>query len=103
MKKVLSLLLVFVMAFALCGCETNEETSTEEQNGFAETSETVNEQQNTVDENSDMSSEIVYLTRTGVKYHRNGCQHLSISKIEATLEDAKAMGLKPCSRCNPPQ
>ena len=103
MKKVLSLLLVFVMAFALCSCETNEETSTEGQNGFAETSETVNEQRNTVDENADISSEIVYLTRTGVKYHKNGCQHLSISKMETTLGDAKAKGLKPCSRCNPPQ
>ena len=54
MKKVLSLLLVFVMAFALCSCETNEETSTEEQNGFAETSETVNEQQNTIDKKNIM-------------------------------------------------
>ena len=81
MKKVVSLLLALIMAFALCCCKESEETSTEGQNGFAETSETVNEQQNTVDEKEDTPSEIVYLTRTGVKYHRNGCQHLTIDKL----------------------
>lgn len=44
---------------------------------------------------------IVYRTRTGKKYHASGCQYLSQSCIEITLEDAKYRGLKPCSVCQP--
>ncbi|WP_302805105.1 Ada metal-binding domain-containing protein [Cloacibacillus porcorum] len=46
---------------------------------------------------------IVYVTRTGSKYHRDGCGSLSRSKIEITLKDAKAEGYTPCKRCNPPR
>lgn len=37
----------------------------------------------------------VYGTRTGSKYHRDGCQYLRKSKIPMTLQDAKAAGLGP--------
>jgi competence protein ComEC len=45
----------------------------------------------------------VYVTKTGKKYHRDGCQYLSHSKIKITLKDAKAAGYTPCSVCRPPQ
>jgi hypothetical protein len=45
----------------------------------------------------------VHITRTGKKYHRAGCQYLSRSDIPIDLNDAKAKGYTPCSRCNPPQ
>lgn len=45
----------------------------------------------------------VYGTRTGKKYHLDGCRSLGKSKIPMTLSDAKAKGLTPCSICNPPQ
>lgn len=51
---------------------------------------------------SDNQSVVVYRTRTGSKYHRSGCSYLK-SKIETTVSDAQAMGLGPCSRCNPPR
>jgi len=44
----------------------------------------------------------VYVTRTGEKYHRLGCQYLRKSCIPMSLEDAKARGYGPCSRCRPP-
>ena len=44
----------------------------------------------------------VYKTNTGSKYHTSGCSYLSKSKIAISLSDAKAEGLTPCSRCNPP-
>lgn len=47
-------------------------------------------------------STIVYVTKTGSKYHRNGCKHLSKSKIPIDLESAKA-GYGACSICNPPR
>ena len=44
----------------------------------------------------------VYVTRTGEKYHRNGCQYLRKSKIAISLQDAVNSGYDACSRCDPP-
>lgn len=44
----------------------------------------------------------VYITKTGSKYHRDGCRHLSQSKISISLQEAKARGFGPCSVCKPP-
>ena len=45
----------------------------------------------------------VYGTKTGAKYHVDGCKSLSKSKIQMTLSEAKSKGLTPCSICKPPQ
>jgi hypothetical protein len=47
----------------------------------------------------DTTEEIVYVTRTGTKYHKDGCQYLSHSKIEMELNDAIAQGYTKCSKC----
>ena len=44
----------------------------------------------------------VYVTRTGKKYHRDGCSSLRRSKIPISLVEAKQQ-YGPCSRCNPPR
>jgi len=44
----------------------------------------------------------VYITRTGSKYHRNGCRYLRKSKIPISLREAK-QHYGPCSVCNPPR
>ncbi|MGA2496919.1 MAG: hypothetical protein ABSH20_04215 [Tepidisphaeraceae bacterium] len=54
-----------------------------------------------VEQSSD--SVTVHVTRTGKKYHRAGCAYLSKSDIPITLDQAKAKGYTPCSKCNPPQ
>ena len=46
---------------------------------------------------------IVYVTRTGSKYHRDGCSSLSKSKIEIALKEAFDQGYEPCKRCKPPR
>ena len=51
---------------------------------------------------SNNQSYVVYRTRTGKKYHRAGCSYLK-SIIETTVSEAQAMGLGPCSKCNPPR
>lgn len=43
----------------------------------------------------------VYITDTGSKYHRAGCQYLEDSSTEIDLSDAEANGYSPCSVCNP--
>ena len=46
-------------------------------------------------------SQTVYVTKTGKKYHRRGCQYLRKSQIPKTLEKVVAAGFTACSRCKP--
>lgn len=48
---------------------------------------------------SQQNEETVYITNTGEKYHRDGCQYLSKCKHAISLSDAQALGYTPCSRC----
>jgi competence protein ComEC len=41
----------------------------------------------------------VYITETGSKYHKDGCRHLSKSKIPISLSEAKSQGYSPCGVC----
>ena len=45
------------------------------------------------------NSTIVYVTKTGEKYHKSSCSYLRNSKIQMNLSDAKSQGYTPCSRC----
>ncbi|HSV74734.1 MAG TPA: hypothetical protein VLH79_13320 [Chthonomonadales bacterium] len=41
----------------------------------------------------------VYATRTGRRYHRDGCEHLARSRIPMSLQGARLEGLTPCRAC----
>lgn len=43
----------------------------------------------------------VFVTDTGTKYHRDGCQYLNMSKHQIELQEAINKGYSPCSVCNP--
>jgi hypothetical protein len=45
----------------------------------------------------------VYVTRTGKKYHRDGCRQLVRSRLPITLREAKQHKYTPCKVCKPPQ
>lgn len=115
MRKVISLLLVLVMAVPLCGCNAGEnkdsaETeATEVQEIPAEEEEYEEEIPTAEDEAAEevtlavsveAESPAVYWTKTGECYHKEWCQYLQ-SKIEITVDNAKAIGLRPCTVCNP--
>jgi hypothetical protein len=51
----------------------------------------------------DKQSVTVYITKTGQKYHKSGCQYLRQSRIPIDLDDAVAEGYTPCSKCKPPK
>ena len=51
----------------------------------------------------DPQTATVYVTKTGKKYHRDGCRSLSRSRIPMTVKEAKAKGYTPCSVCRPPE
>lgn len=48
---------------------------------------------------SQEQSVTVYVTDSGTKYHRWGCQYLWGSGNSISLEDAEARGYTPCSKC----
>ena len=47
-------------------------------------------------------AQTVYITRTGAKYHDDGCRYLSRSKIKTTLSEARENAYTLCSVCKPP-
>jgi endonuclease YncB( thermonuclease family) len=51
--------------------------------------------------NAASPEQIVYVTRTGTKYHRDGCRSLSQSKSPMSLKEAAAR-YGPCNSCKPP-
>lgn len=50
----------------------------------------------------DPKSITVYVTRTGEKYHRDGCRYLRQSRIPMSLAEA-VKRFDPCSVCKPPR
>lgn len=80
--------------------EEREEEQAEEQ---AEESAQAPQLAEEVPAQTDNVSVEVHVTKTGKKYHSAGCQYLSKSDIPISLEDAKAKGYEPCSKCNPPR
>lgn len=47
-------------------------------------------------------AQTVYITKTGSKYHSDGCRYLSRSCIPVSLSEAISEGYEPCSVCDPP-
>lgn len=45
--------------------------------------------------------DIVYITKSGSKYHTEDCIYLKKSKIPVLLKQALREGKQPCSRCCP--
>ena len=75
---------------------TTDKTEVTTDNAQTTTDTTTNEQP-IVDEPVEKT---VYVTESGSKYHRDGCQFLKKSKIPISLSSAKS-GYEPCSKCNP--
>lgn len=44
---------------------------------------------------------IVYITKSGDKYHSPFCRYLRYSSIEMSIQEAEASGYEPCSKCAP--
>jgi len=65
--------------------------------GSTTVSDTKNNQNDTRDDIT------VYITKTGSKYHREGCSSLRTSSIPISLSEAKQRGYEPCKICKPPQ
>lgn len=49
---------------------------------------------------STTNPQTVYVTKTGKKYHNDGCSSLKKSKIAMSLSEAEAEGYTPCKNCH---
>ncbi len=67
--------------------------------GSSATKQAKNSQQSIETQTNDETT--VYVTKTGKKYHRDGCRSLSKSRIPISLKEA-VLGYGPCSICKPP-
>ena len=90
-RKLLIAILLTSIVLALvvgCGHHSAEQTSETPQVHQGQTS-------------AEPAQDSVHITRTGAKYHREGCRYLSRSDIPIARKDAIAQGYTPCSVCNP--
>ena len=55
-----------------------------------------------VEAQEDPAKLTVYVTKTGQKYHREGCSSLRRSKIAVSFKEAVERGLGACKICTPP-
>ena len=55
------------------------------------------------DSKRDERSAGVFVTKTGKKYHLDGCSSLRTSRIPLSTAEAKTKGYTPCARCKPPE
>lgn len=55
------------------------------------------------DEGLDLGSkgDIVYITRTGIRYHEGNCRYLRKSRIPIIIVEAEKSGYTPCKVCKP--
>lgn len=89
------------------GGQSAESTAGEQQSQSADQTvadgaDTDAQQNNQTAESTADPQTIVHITKSGKKYHRAGCDGLSRSDIEVTLQEAKERGYEPCKGCNPP-
>jgi 2-phosphoglycerate kinase len=63
--------------------------------------ESVSQSNKYVVPSQDKIEHIVYITKTGHKYHRAGCRYLKSSCIAIDESVAISQGYTPCSVCNP--
>lgn len=45
--------------------------------------------------------QVVFITRTGIRYHKGSCRYLRKSKIPVDMEQAEEDGYTPCKVCKP--
>ena len=66
-----------------------------------ETKKTVQASQKTALPSLQYEGATVYVTKSGKKFHRDGCGSLSKSKIAMLYEEAAVDGYTPCGKCKP--
>lgn len=83
------------------GKETQCKVSVKEKKKASTISHKTTNQNKSTNHSTKQNGATVYITNTGSKYHRSGCQYLRKSQIAISKSNAQARGYTPCSRCHP--
>lgn len=95
-KLVTGILFSVLMVFSCSLTKAKEEKSPQQAISITNKSEALNvEDKNDVNKNS----QTVYITKSGKRYHKQGCSCLKKSKKEIDVKTAEKAGYTPCSRC----
>jgi len=112
----LSLLIVSILCFSF-GCTSDSQTINESETAKDSVSDSKvltlyekiksdamasSSSESDLAKDETMTSQTVYRTQTGACYHESWCRHLAKSKIAITLQEAESIGLRACSKCDPP-
>jgi hypothetical protein len=81
MKRLWLIFTILLLTVSACGSKSDSKSTT---------SQVVTNKEQTV-----------FVTRTGKKYHRDGCQYLRQSKRKIELSSATKKGYTPCKVCRP--
>lgn len=87
---------------SVCGPPTKSKANSGENKVEASQTKDATVEKTSVKQNA-VSTQTVYITKSGTKYHRSECSYLKSSRIPISLEDAKKGGYTPCSVCKPPK
>jgi len=98
MKKII-IGLVVLMSLSFSGCNSPVNNKISSQSVTESITDTDTSYEEIIE--PDKSTDTVYVTRTGAKYHTSGCRYLKQSSFEIDIETAKYKGYEPCSICNP--
>lgn len=97
MKKLIFPILIIILL--LCSC-TSEIV---ESGGVVVRAKTTKSAEKAIEPQKYAEKDIVFITKSGTKYHKEGCSYISSSKIPMLKEQAINEGIEPCSKCYPPQ
>ena len=116
MKKLISYILIISLCLSLSGCYTKKDVETAYYNGFHAAADEYEPlidslEYEIADYKSDLGSSssrsssttngnIVYVTKSGDKYHRRNCSYLK-SSYPMHKNEAIEKGYSRCSLCNP--
>lgn len=56
--------------------------------------------ENTATKSGESGEHMVWITKSGQKYHEDGCQSITQGAQQIPLEQAEASGKEPCKRCH---
>lgn len=91
---------IFLFLISGCFCACNFESAYANETSFGSNLSIIRANLLKKSLNDLPNEQVVYVTKTGKKYHRQGCHYLK-SSIPMTIDNALIMGYDPCKVCRP--
>ncbi len=95
-------IVISVIVSLLTGCSIIQDKAEQKNKVISTPTQAIVTQKPVVEtKETEKAERIVYITKTGEKYHTKYCMHIKLSRIEVTYDEAIRRNYTPCSVCNP--